>query len=350
MAAPQSLLLLLSAVATFASAAGGCSSVTFSSNRVYAACSDLPQLSSSLHWSFDAASGNLSLAFVAPPPKPDGWVSWAINPTATGMIGSQALIAFRQPDGTMGVKTYSITGYGPVSEGPIAFPTSGLAAEFVDGAIRLYGNLKLPQGTTTVNQVWQVGATVASGVPQKHDFKPGNLGSKGTVDLVKATAVSPAPGAASSSIRNKNIHGILNAVSWGILLPTGQLFARYLKTFKSADPAWFYLHVACQVSGYIVGVAGWGTGLAFALFLRPKPDHKYRFYWNVYHHLVGYTVIVLGIINIFKGMEILAVDHQWKVAYTVVICILAAIALLLEIITWIIVIKRKRSDNSTSKA
>ncbi|WOL17536.1 hypothetical protein Cni_G26329 [Canna indica] len=189
MAVVQSLLLLLllSAVATIASAARGCSSVTFPSNRVYAACTDLPQLSSSLHWSYDAASGNLSLAFVAPPPKPDGWVSWAINPTAKGMVGSQALIAFRQPNGKMGVKTYNITRYGPVSEGPIAFQTSGLEAEYVDGAIRLYGKLKLRHGTTTVNQVWQVGATVVNGVPQKHDFKPENLQSKGTLNLVLKT-------------------------------------------------------------------------------------------------------------------------------------------------------------------
>ena len=56
-------------------------------------------------------------------------------------------------------------------------------------------------------------------------------------------------------------HGILNAVSWGVLLPLGAIIARYLKVFKSADPAWFYLHAACQSSAYIVGVAGWGTGL-----------------------------------------------------------------------------------------
>lgn len=41
----------------------------------------------------------------------------------------------------------------------------------------------------------------------------------------------------------------------------GAIIARYLKVFKSADPAWFYLHVLCQFSAYVVGVAGWGTGL-----------------------------------------------------------------------------------------
>jgi len=50
-------------------------------------------------------------------------------------------------------------------------------------------------------------------------------------------------------------------MSWGTLMPLGAIIARYLKVFKSADPAWFYLHVTCQTSAYIVGVAGWGTGL-----------------------------------------------------------------------------------------
>lgn len=34
-----------------------------------------------------------------------------------------------------------------------------------------------------------------------------------------------------------------------------------MRTFQSADPAWFYLHVSCQCSAYVIGVAGWATGL-----------------------------------------------------------------------------------------
>lgn len=60
---------------------------------------------------------------------------------------------------------------------------------------------------------------------------------------------------------NLQIHGVLNAVSWGILMPLGVIIARYLRTFKSADPAWFYLHASCQFSAYVIGVAGWATGL-----------------------------------------------------------------------------------------
>ena len=57
------------------------------------------------------------------------------------------------------------------------------------------------------------------------------------------------------------IHGVLNAVSWGLLFPTGVVIARYLRVFPSADPAWFYLHISCQISAYAIGVAGWGTGM-----------------------------------------------------------------------------------------
>ena len=43
-------------------------------------------------------------------------------------------------------------------------------------------------------------------------------------------------------------------------MPIGALIARYLKVFKSADPAWFYVHVSCQAIAYIVGVARLGIG------------------------------------------------------------------------------------------
>lgn len=168
-------------------------------------------------------------------------------------------------------------------------------------------------------------------------------------------------------------HGVLNAVSWGILMPLGALIARYLKVFPSADPAWFYLHVTCQISAYIIGVAGWATGLqlgtqspgiqhtahrtigillfclatvqAFALLLRPKRDHKYRLYWNIYHHSFGYSILVLSIVNIFKGFDILNPDKQWERAYIGIIVGIACLALILEVYTWFVV-KKKKSANA----
>lgn len=84
----------------------------------------------------------------------------------------------------------------------------------------------------------------------------------------------------------------------------------------------------------------------FALFLRPKKEHKLRFYWNIYHHGVGYAILTLGIINVFKGLNILDPEKKWKSTYVSILIVLGAIAVLLELFTWIVV-WRRRSSRST---
>ncbi|KAK2650410.1 hypothetical protein Ddye_017899 [Dipteronia dyeriana] len=51
----------------------------------------------------------------------------------------------------------------------------------------------------------------------------------------------------------------------------------------------------------------------FKLFLGPK-DHKYRFYWNIYHHGIGFSILIMGIVNVFKGLDILNPGKKWKTA------------------------------------
>ena len=82
----------------------------------------------------------------------------------------------------------------------------------------------------------------------------------------------------------------------------------------------------------------------FALLLRPKKDHKYRLYWNIYHHLTGYTVIILSIVNVYKGLDILKPDGVWKRAYTGVSIAIAAVSISMEAYTWYVVLKRKSSE------
>ncbi|OIT36986.1 PREDICTED: cytochrome b561 and DOMON domain-containing protein At3g25290-like [Nicotiana attenuata] len=371
---PFAVFLVIASLLISPSLSQTCSSQKFTSNKVYARCSDLPALKSFLHWTYNAENSTLDVAFVAPPDKPDGWIAWAINPKDTGMVGAQTLFAFKNSKGEMVVKTYDLSSYTSIKESSkLWFDVKESAAEFSGGLIRLFATLVLPEkGKTTLNHVWQVGPSVSNGFPAKHDFQPANLNSKGTLDLVSGESKSDASG--DSKVKRKNIHGILNAISWGILFPIGIIIARYLRTFKSADPAWFYLHVSCQCSAYIIGVAGWATGLklgseskgitydthrnigialfslatlqVFALLLRPKKDNKYRFYWNIYHHGVGYTMLVLSLINVFKGLDILDPATKWRSAYIGILVVLGAIALLLEVITWIVVLKRK-SNKST---
>lgn len=372
-----SLTILQLALLPHQSESATCTSQTLNSNTVYPRCLDLPTLNSYLHWSYDPTQTTLSVAFSAPPAKPDGWISWAINPTSTGMAGSQALVAFKDSTGKMTVQTYNVSSYGPLSgDGKVTwFDLKESSAEYVNGAMRLYAKLALPRGVgTRVNQVWQVGGGVTGGVPDRHEFQPANLNAKGSLDLLSGENSGGGGGGGAGGgdrVKKRNIHGVLNVVSWGIMFPIGIVIARYLRSFPSADPLWFYLHVFCQVSAYAIGVAGWGTGLKlgsqskgitysthrnlgislfalatvqiFALLLRPQKDHKYRFYWNIYHHGLGYSILVLGVINVFKGFDILNPEQKWRTSYIIIIACIGGFSVILEAATWILYLKREKS-------
>ncbi|KAL9690576.1 hypothetical protein QQ045_010980 [Rhodiola kirilowii] len=130
------------------------------------------------------------------------------------------------------------------------------------------------------------------------------------------------------------IHEILNAISWGVLMPAGAMFARYLKVSKAADPAWFYLHIACQTSAYIFGVDGWGIGL--------KLGSKSVGVTNNVHGRIGIALFCLGTL---QGFEFLGQDG-WKRVYTGVIIALGALAVILKLFTWVVVLRRKKNEVS----
>eukprot|EP00252_Welwitschia_mirabilis_P016938 TRINITY_DN37699_c0_g1_i1.p1 TRINITY_DN37699_c0_g1~~TRINITY_DN37699_c0_g1_i1.p1 ORF type:complete len:442 (+),score=24.30 TRINITY_DN37699_c0_g1_i1:149-1327(+) len=341
---------------------------TFSKqNKIFTSCSQLRTLQATLSWTYDKQSGSVDVAFRAKPAASGGWVGWGINPKSLAMVGTQTLIAFRNSSGETYVNTYDLQSKSPPSPGGISISTTNLSAfyEASSGEITIFAVMKLPSGSATVNHVWNVGSSFIGVVPQAHAFDTAHTTSLATIDLSTGVAT----GASNPNQHLKNRHGVINAVGWGIMMPIGGMIARYMRMFDSADPAWFYLHAFCQTAGYALGVAGWGTGLklgsdskgieygphrkigitlfvlgtlqVFALLLRPKKEHKLRKYWNIYHHFVGYAVIILSVINIFKGFDILKPDHKWKKAYIAVISCLGGIAVILEIVTWIISFKRK---------
>ncbi|KAK9051787.1 hypothetical protein SSX86_028415 [Deinandra increscens subsp. villosa] len=353
-----------------------CSNYVFASNAVYSACNDLPFLNSFLHYTYNPSSQTLSIAYRHTNFDSSKWTAWGINPTSQGMVGSQALVAFQQSDGSMRVYTSPITGYTTqLAEGDLSFPVSDLSATYSNNEIIIFATLGLQNGTgSTINQVWQEGQ-LSGNVVTAHATSGDNIKSVGTLNVVSRQSGS-AGGASgtSSKTKKRNIHGVLNAISWGIMMPLGAIIARYMRVFQSADPAWFYLHVTCQTSAYIIGVAGWATGIrlgsqspgiqftthrvigiilfcvatlqVIALLVRPKKEHKHRIFWNIYHHSLGYTIIILGIINIFKGFGILNPEKKWKRAYTGIIVILAIVAAILEVYTWFVVLKRKKAANA----
>ncbi|KAK0571033.1 hypothetical protein LWI29_010096 [Acer saccharum] len=170
-----------------------CTSQTLKSNRKFDQCLDLPTLDSYLHYSYNATNSSLSIAFVAPPAKPEGWIAWAINPTGQGMAGAQALLAFKSNSKVV-VKTFDVASYSSITESKLSFETWDLSAEGTSNEnMVIYGSMKVTEKEDKLNQVWQVGAGVMDGMPQMHDFQPKNLKAKDTLVLKKVTASPPSP-------------------------------------------------------------------------------------------------------------------------------------------------------------
>lgn len=62
--------------------------------------------------------------------------------------------------------------------------------------------------------------------------------------------------------------------------------------------------------------------------------------------MVGYTVVILSVINILKGLDILEPEKKWKNAYIVVVIALACIVVVLEFYTWGVVLRKKNSESA----
>lgn len=181
-----------------------CSSQKFTNNKLYTKCTDLPTLGASLHWTHIPKNSSLSIAFVAPPAKPEGWIAWAINPTQTGMAGSQALVAFKDSNGSMTVKTYNISSYSSLVEGKISLEVPESSAEYSDKSMKIFATVKLPKTMTEVNHVWQVGGSVEEGMPVKHEFQPANLKAMGKLQL-QLTENAQSNGTATTPVGSPSI-------------------------------------------------------------------------------------------------------------------------------------------------
>ncbi|MCL7051546.1 hypothetical protein MKW94_003029 [Papaver nudicaule] len=344
-----------------------CTNYTFSSNKIYSSCNDLPVLSSYLHWNYNTTSKTMDIAFRHTNMTSSKWVAWGINPTAKGMVGTQALVAFQDSNGTLRAYTSSVAGYTTqLQQGNLTFGVPSISAQLVNNEITIFATLELSSSnTSSITQLWQEG-TVKGDSLMAHVTSGDNIKSVDTLDLLSGQATTT-PGGGNPSQRRMNVHGVLNAVSWGILMPLGALIARYLKVVDSAGPAWFYLHMACQHVAYVVGVTGWVLGLKLGsesagiqytahryigIVLFSLGTLQYRLYWNIYHRMTGYTVIVLSIINVFKGLDILDPEKKWKMIYVIIIAVLGIIAVNLEIYKWVRVMKMKKnvkSENNTNQ-
>ncbi|CAJ1971426.1 unnamed protein product [Sphenostylis stenocarpa] len=315
---------------------------------------------------------------------PQGWIAWGVNPgKRPEMIGTKAIIAVKNSDGRWVVDTYNITKEtrnGCIllrSELKIVLCKS--IEQEVEGMSTMSVRLSLPTeeyNVTKLNHVWQVGYDIEDGHPLRHPRTLRNVDSTEVINLTDRKG--PSTGQYRSYLRS--IHGVLNIIGWGTLLPFGIIIARYFRVFPfQCDPSWFYLHIGCQLTGFLVGTAGWAIGLSlghssryytfhhhrtFAILififstvqmlafrLKPKVTDDYRKYWNMYHHFLGYGLLAIIVINIFKGIHILEGGDAWKWGYIGVLAFLGAIAFGLEVFTWIrfFRLKQRKKNHGAKK-
>uniref|UniRef100_A0A0D9X6T0 DOMON domain-containing protein n=1 Tax=Leersia perrieri TaxID=77586 RepID=A0A0D9X6T0_9ORYZ len=183
-------LLLVAAMATTAKSASSesCASYTFSSNQQYGSCAALPHLGTTLHYNYTAATNTVAVAFRAPQTA-KGWVAWGINPTGSGMVGTQAVVAFHGSNGSLIAYPTVLDSYAPsMAPAADAAPITGVSAEENAKAkeVVVYATVALPAGKgSKFNHVWQQGGSVSGDVPAAHPTSGDNVLSVGTIDFSK---------------------------------------------------------------------------------------------------------------------------------------------------------------------
>ena len=80
---------------------------------------------------------------------------------------------------------------------------------------------------------------------------------------------------------------------------------RYLKALTIANPLWFYIHSICQATAFVVGIAGFVTGIKLG------SDSIRNTHTS--HRNMGITLFILGILevhSIFSFIHLLKINKK----------------------------------------
>ncbi|XP_059286828.1 cytochrome b561 and DOMON domain-containing protein At5g47530-like [Lycium ferocissimum] len=321
-------------------------------------------------WNIDNTTRSLQIMVGARLESETGWLAWGLNfGPVPRMVGTQALIGIKQTNGSFLGDTYNVTQYIKIGckllPSPIDLNISNLRFRHIHYYHIIEATIHLPQtvNVSRINQVWQVGKVAMGMEPKIHERKLHNYDSTETIDLQTGTVIT----VRGSRRRQARIaHGILNIIGWGVILPIGVIIARYFKKGPinwNEHDQWKHAHKTCQTCGYIIGATGWALGLwlgasskyysfpkhgafgisiftfatlqTLALRLKPRKNDELHTYWSIYHLSLGYALLAVICVNIFKGIKIMQDVDTWRSVYIAVIVSLTFIFLVLEIINWL---------------
>nr|ADK92873.1 auxin response-like protein [Hypericum perforatum] len=371
---------------TSSSSSSHCTTVT--STKTFDNCKPLPTQQASIAWTFHPHNATLDLCFSGNFISPSGWVGFGINPTSSEMTGTRALISFPDPNSghllllpfvlssSVKLQTTPLVS-SPLDDHPVHVVSSSaslyggkMATVHNGAAVQIFATLKLSPNKTKLHVVWNRGLYVQGYSPTIHPTTATDLSSFTTLDVLSGSSSNPKT---SSSQTLKVIHGVVNSLSWGLLLPTGAITARYLRHVESLGATWFYVHAAIQLSGFLLGTVGFAMGvtlgdrspgivyslhrkLGFAAFLlaalqtlallfRPKTTNKFRKYWKSYHHFVGYACVVIGVVNVFQGFEVMGASRSYaKLGYCLCLSSLVGGCVAMEVNSWVVFCRNSKEE------
>ncbi|KAH9315006.1 hypothetical protein KI387_023633 [Taxus chinensis] len=331
-------------------------SQVFSSLNVSTIPFDASSLSCTLVWNthnyvLRYAQNNTNIwSFLLSAPNRNSWIGMGFSNSGS-MVGSSAIVGWVDQSGLGTIKQYYLGGQSPTlvvaDQGNLNVVNNDTSLIVQGSTTYLAFQLQFSTPLTVANILYAIGpqnTLPSNNVLAEHDDKV-------------ATVFDFSTGASSQSSSTDKLrrsHGILNLLGWGTLLPLGVIVARYCRQW---DPAWFYLHIGFQMSGFILGVVGAALGFKLysrlnsnveahraigivmltlgglqvvGLLVRPQKEAKMRRYWNWYHHWFGRFLLIFAVANIFYGIHLGSAGRKWNIGYGFDIGLLCLTVILLE--------------------
>ncbi|MEW5318804.1 MAG: hypothetical protein WDW38_009991 [Sanguina aurantia] len=310
------------------------------------ACTGMPN-SPATPPSVDTTSGLLHMAVTS---ETNGYVSFAFTPNPGNMAGSDTILGWVNSTGSAFVSTYNVLG-NYINPDQISFPSWAYQQ-----AVSQTVNPTTQAKHTTICFSHQIRTPLAAysthmdlSAPLTYNWavSPHCALILHSSDGAGGGVLDVASGVSSQTVDRKrywiNVHGLLMSIAWGLLLPLGTFMPahRWLlgDVMVGKTALWFILHLAFQLSGFVVFVAGFvvcvlhfdvgsmpggGVGKAHAYMgwalmglaslqmiggaIRPGRDSRLRSFWNPIHHNLGWISILIGWVSIYLGIWIYSVS------------------------------------------
>lgn len=160
-------------------------------------CKKLATLGAEFGWNYNMGNNTeIDIIFGVNLKETPSWVAWGLNPgDEPQMVGTKAIIAVVQPNGSLSVETYSITSSTKIGcellPSVVDFEVKRKEAESSNTSdyFTLSATLVLPSAKyniSNLNHVWQVGFFADGLQPMQHPATLQNFDSTDTIDLIAA--------------------------------------------------------------------------------------------------------------------------------------------------------------------